>query len=720
MRLLRVLLGLGFFLTPLGVALRTVYVTSTTTVTKLVVCTTTSYTTRTFDFCPCTGIFPSITKCTNCETCSTTLVSTTSSGPSPTGNGFTVDLTIALDSGYERVTLSRVGNTVGIGGTVLTFNLSDSGLLRDTLTGDTVYVILPTGSLRKRFEGSVDLLIGSSPPSTASTMTWYKTSPGELGFDIGKGTSSSISLAFGVAVDEDGQIDTTVPIQMYDISEGVPSDIETGIASQSSVTGTSRITRSGEEPSTVSVSSSSSKTSRSSSSGSSESSGGASSSSSSSSVSRRTETITQYGPTTGTSTSTLGNSIVYVYVTRLQVTDTDTLYGSASSVYTSPFDQYDPTVTVVDVFSQVTTTSTIYGSVGYTSTPTIGSVYPTITAIAELPQVTITNTTYGPEISTISLETNSLTPTITIWLQLTPTTTITTTTYIWNQFPISTTTIYGTVPTATELVVGNQYRFYSTTTATFDSTITIGPDNPTATISYFINPTTTYVMPDVIMHWNFTSGETSTETPSQTPGYTRTVILHIAYPPASYIRFQPSDANPALPQYFALATTSVSATEYDVTAYYLITRATTKCMFIYVRDQLILATDPDTGNRLARPGRLWSLWSPVEPSGQSLLMFVLDDVFDGNPLIRIRSIPITTVFENTDLVTMQSGFTNYLITSESANFYYNAATGASSTLGDSYTFRLISTEEIVVATTGRRNSLVGSTMMSMTSSAPTA
>ncbi|KAF3262332.1 hypothetical protein TWF192_007006 [Orbilia oligospora] len=215
MLLSQILCGFGFLLAPLAAAQSVVYTTSTTTITELVVCTTTQYTIKSLDYCPCTAVFPSVSRCTNCQTCSTTLVSpTTSSGPYPTGDEFTVDLTIGLDTGYERVTLSRAGNTVGIGGTVITFNLSDSGLLRDVLTGDTVYVILPTGTLRKRFEGSVDLLIGPNPPSTASKTTWYRTSQGELKFEIGKGTSSSITLAFGVALDESDQIDTTVPIQM--------------------------------------------------------------------------------------------------------------------------------------------------------------------------------------------------------------------------------------------------------------------------------------------------------------------------------------------------------------------------------------------------------------------------------------------------------------------------------------------------------------------------
>ncbi|KAK6356145.1 hypothetical protein TWF718_000517 [Orbilia javanica] len=718
MRLLRALCGLSLLVAPLVAAQSTVFVTYTTTITEFVVCTTTQYTTTSLDYCPCTAIFPSITRCTNCETCATTIISTTtSSGPSPTGDGFTVDLTIGLDTGYERVTLSRVGNTVGIGGTVLTFNLSDSGLLRDVLTGDTVYVILPSGSLRKRFEGSVDLLIGPTPPSSASTMTWYKTSSGELKFEIGKGTSSSIALAFGVALDESNQIDTTVPIQMYDVSEGVPSDIETGIAEQSSVTGTEPITRSGEEPSTISTTSRSSQ---------STSSGGTESSddtSSSSSTRRTTRTTidTRYGPTTGISTTTQGSGVVIIIITLLQATRTATLYGLTPTTSTEPFDPYSPTLTVYNVLSQVVTTLTFYGSVGYTSTPTIGSAFPTLTAIAELPQSTITNTTYGPEFSTISIVQDSLVPTITILVQFTPTTTITTTTYIWNQFPILTTTIYGTLPTATELVKSPQYRFYFTTTATFDSTVTIGPDNPTATISYFINPTTTFTEPSITMHWNFTSGQSSTETPPQTPGYTRTVILHIAYPPASYIRFQPSDANPASPQYFAASTTSLTAAGYeDVTAWYLLTHAATNCTFVYIDGELILATDPNSGTRLPYPGRLWSFWNPVEPGGVSLLMFVLDPVFEGNPSISARPVPMTTVFANSNLMTIESGFTNYLITRESANFYYNAATGASSTLGDSYTLRLISTEEIVVPTTLRRNSLVGSTMMSMTSTAPTA
>ncbi|KAF3134846.1 hypothetical protein TWF703_006176 [Orbilia oligospora] len=720
MLLLQTLCGFGFLLAPLAAAQSIVYTTSTTTITELVVCTTTQYATKSLDYCPCTAVFPSVSRCTNCQTCSTTLVSpTTSSGPYPTGDEFTVDLTIGLDTGYERVTLSRVGNTVGIGGTVITFNLSDSGLLRDVLTGDTVYVILPTGTLRKRFEGSVDLLIGPNPPSTASKTTWYRTSQGELKFEIGKSTSSSITLAFGVALDESNQIDTTVPIQMYDVSEGVPSDIETGIAEQSSVTGSVPITRSGEEPSTISVTSSS-RTSRSTSS--TESSDKTSPSTSSTrTISTRTTIATRYGPTTGISTTTQGSGVVIIIITLLQAIKTATLYGSTATTSTEPFDPYAPTLTVYAVSVQAITTVTFYGSVGYTSTPTIGSVFPTLTAIAELPQVTITNTTYGSQFSTISFQENSLIPTITIYLQFTPTTTITTTSYVWNQFPIVTTTIYGTVPTATELIISNQYREYFTTTATFDSTITIGPDNPTATISFFVNPTTTFTEGQIILHWNFTSGQTSIETPSQTPGYTRTIILHMAYPAASYIRFQPSDANPASPQYFAASTTSLTAAGYSgVTAWYLLTRAATNCTFIYLKDELILATDPDSGTRLPFPGRLWSFWNPVEPTGKSLLMFVLDSVVSVNPSIKSRIMPITTVFANRDLMTVQSGFTNYLITNQSANFYYNAATGASSTLGDSYTLRLLSTEEIVVSTTGRRNSLVGSTMMSMTSSAPTA
>ncbi|KAK6363396.1 hypothetical protein TWF730_000828 [Orbilia blumenaviensis] len=714
MWLLQTIWPFGFFLSHLVAAQSVVYLTSTTTVTELVVCTTTQYTTRSLQYCPCTGVFPSITRCTNCQTCSTTVVSTATSGPTPTGDEFTVDLTVGLATGDERVTLSRVGNTVGIGGAVLTFNLSDSGLLRDVLTGDTVYVILPSGTLQERFEGSVDLLISPSPPSSASKTTWYRTSQGELNFVVGKGTSSAITLAFGVAINENEEIDTTVPIQMYDVSEGVPSDIETGIATQSSVTGV--ITRSGEEPSIIS--STSSTTSRSTSSGSTKSSDSTSSSSSSTSrsVSTRTIIVTQYGSTTGVSTSTVGNGIVYIIVILLQQTRTITLYGSAPTTSTNQFDQYDPTVTVVDVFSQVITTYTLYGSVGYTSTPTIGSIFPTLTAVAELPQETFTNTTYGPIFSTITLETNSLVPTVTIWLQFTPTTTITATTYIWNQFPILTSTLYGTLPTATELILSPQYRVYETTTATFDSTTTIGPDNPTATISYFINPTFTYTSPDITLHWNYSSGQTSTETPSQTPGYTRTIVLHIAYPPASYIRFQPSDANPASPQYFAASTTSIDS--YDVVAYYIVTLPKTKCKFIYVDGQLILATNPDTGDRLPYPGRLWSFWMPVEPGGASLFMFVLDPVAVGDPNIESQILPMTTGFANADLITVQSEFTNYLITVKSANVYYNAATGT--TLGDSYTLRILSTTEILAATTGRRNSLIGNTMISMTATASTA
>ncbi|KAK6515219.1 hypothetical protein TWF506_007562 [Arthrobotrys conoides] len=720
MLLLQILYSLSLLLASLTAAQSVVYTTSTTTVTELVVCTTTEYTTTSINYCPCTAIFPSVTRCSSCQTCSTTVISQTTSGPYPTGDGFTVDLTIGLDTGYERVTLSRVGNTVGIGGTVLTFNLSDSGLLRDVLTGDTVYVILPTGALRKRFEGSVDLLIGPNPPSTASKTTWYRTSRGELKFEVGKGTSGSITLAFGVALDEDDQIDTTVPIQMHDVSEGVPSDIETGIAEQSSVTGSVPITRSGEEPSTISTISSS-RSSRSTLSTESSDETSSSSTSNTRTISTRTAITTRYGPTPGISITTQGSGIVIVIITLLQATRTATLYGPTVTTSTEPFDPYAPTLTVYFVSIQAITTVTFYGSVGYTSTPTIGSVFPTLTAVAELPQVTVTNTTYGPQFSTISFQENSLVPTITIYLQFTPTTTITTTSYIWNQFPIITTTIYGTLPTATELIISNQYREYFSTTATFDSTITIGPDNPTATISFFINPTFTFTERNVTLHWNYSLGYTSTETPSQTPGYTRTVILHVPYPAASYIRFQPSDANPASPQYFAVSTTSLTAAGYDgVNAWYLLTRAATNCTFIFLKDELILATDPDSGARLAFPARLWSFYNPVEPTGSSLFMFVLDPVFTANPSISSRSVPITTVFANTDLMTVQSGFTNYLITNQSANFYYNAATGASSTLGDSYTLRLLSTEEIVVPTTGRRNSLVGSTMMSLTSSAPTA
>lgn len=99
MRLLGVIYGLGFLLSPLTAAQSVVFII---------------YTTTSLNYCPCTGIFPSVTRCANCQTWSTTLVSTATSGPSPTGDGFTVDLTVGLGTGYERVTLSRVSEELSL------------------------------------------------------------------------------------------------------------------------------------------------------------------------------------------------------------------------------------------------------------------------------------------------------------------------------------------------------------------------------------------------------------------------------------------------------------------------------------------------------------------------------------------------------------------------------------------------------------------------------
>ncbi|KAK6332303.1 hypothetical protein TWF696_003023 [Orbilia brochopaga] len=692
MHLLRVFLATALvLLAPRTAAQRTVRVTSTTTITELLVCTTTQFSTTTLDYCPCPSVFPSATTCATCSTCSTTTIS-----PTPSAIGFTIDLTVPLSSGDQVITLSRVGNTVGIGGPILTFNLSSDGVMRDVLTGDTVYVILPNGALHKRFQGSVDLLIGPSPPAAATTMTWTKTSDGELIFIAGKNSASPITLGFGVALADDGSIDTTVPIQMYDVSAGLPSGIDDGSARQSFVTSRPSNTATGTRSSSRStsrISSSRTRTSR-------------GTSSSRSSMSTTTYTIIQYGSTMFTSTSTIAPGFVYVIIQEIQDTVTLTFYGPDGTTTTQRFDRFSPTVTVVDIMSQVITTTTIFGSFGYTSTPTIGSIFPTITAIAQLSQVTVSNITYGPEFSTISLQTNTSDPTVTIFVQLTPTTTITTTTYIWNQFPISTTTIYGSDPTATVLVVSNQYRVYTTETNTFDTTVIIGPDNPTATISFAINPTSTYTIEPAILEWNFTT--TSTETVDQPPTYTRTIRLHIPYPPASAIRFSPTDAAAGNPQYFDAATTSV-LNQYN--AWYGFTGDTSQARFIQIGNNLILATDPDTGERLPYPAYPWGFF-PLSPLGSPIYWSLFPVDYTENPSAESGGIPWNRV-SGTDFLMLNAAFNQSLQSTSAALWYDGGAPGP-------YTPYFYSTADAALNGGARTYKTIDMAMMSLTASAPTA
>ncbi|KAJ6259350.1 hypothetical protein Dda_6250 [Drechslerella dactyloides] len=684
------------FIAPRAAAQRTVFVTSTTTVTELVVCGTTEYTTTTLDYCPCSSIFSTPTNNNPGQICTTTTISP----PAPSATGFTIQLTVPMSAGDQVITLSRVGNTVGIGGQILTFNLSDTGVMRDTLTGDTVYVILPRGAIRKRFEGSVDLLIGPVPPPAATTMTWVRTSDGNLIFVAGQNSANPITLGFGVYLADDGSIDTTVPIQMYDVSAGIPSGIDDGSARQSFVTPT----RSGTNTGTGTGSSQA--TTRSSTSRRSTRSSASSESSESSSISTRTFTVRQYGSTTFTSSSTLAAGIVYVIIQELQDTVTVTFYGPGGTTTTQQFDQYDPTVTVFDIISQVITTTTIFGSFGYTSTPTIGSIFPTITAIAQLSQVTVSNITYGSEFSTLSQQTNSSDPTVTIFVQLTPTTTITTTTYIWNQFPISTTTIFGTEPTATVLVVSNQYREYTTNTNTFDTTITIGPDNPTATISFAINPTSTFTIQPAILEWNFTT--TSTETVDQPPTYTRTIRLHIPYPPPSAIRFAPTDAAAGNPQYFAAATTSV-LNQYN--AWYGFTADTSFARFIQINNNLILATDPDTGDRLPYPAYPWGFF-PLSPLGSPIYWSLFPVDYTENPSAESGGIPWNLV-PGTDFLMLNVAFNESLQSTSAALWYDGGAPGP-------YTPYFYSTADAAAQGGARTYKTIDMAMMSLTASAPTA
>ncbi|EPS43394.1 hypothetical protein H072_2623 [Dactylellina haptotyla CBS 200.50] len=647
--------------------------TTTTTITQLVECVTTIFTTTTLDYCPCSATFPSITMCVECRTCATTTIS-----PLPSGEQFSITLTIPLQSGDQVITLSRVGNTVGIGGSDLIFNLSSDGIIRDVDTGDIVYVILPSGAKRKRFSGAVDLLIGT-PPAAGTYQTWSRTLEGELVFNVISSSGNSITLGFGVAIADDGSIDTTLPIQMYDLSAGQPSNIEDGSASPSFISGTSTSTSS---TSTSTITSST--------------------------TSGHTYTVTQYGSRTGVSTSTQSNGIVYVVTTLLQSTTTLTLYASTTSISTVPFNSYSPTITVYYILSQYITTSVFYGPSGYTSTPIIGSVFPTLTAFEQISQVTITNTTYGPNFSTLFAQTNISIPTVTYWIQFTPESFITTTKYIYDQYPDITTTLYFTTPTAIVSILRNQYVVFTTQTGTADLTTTFGPDNPTATVSVMISPTTTVTLQSVTMVWNLET--TSFETISQTPGYTRTVRMYIPYPPASYVRFQPTDATGAA-QFFTAESTILDP-QPTQTVWFISTGPNTKCKFIQVNDNLILATDPDTGNKLAVPYYPWAYF-PLSPSGSPLYF---SNRTQFNQINGALDIPFNYVNTGSNLLKLNASFSSSYLsptpTASGANFFYEPSQPGP------YTPFFYKSSDAVQLFGGR--SPIGTTEMSFTSSAPTA
>ncbi|EWC45437.1 hypothetical protein DRE_00836 [Drechslerella stenobrocha 248] len=694
------LYGLGLALLASGtLAQRTVFTTTTTTITELISCVTTQYTTTVLDYCPCSAVFPSVTPCVDCSVCSTTTIS-----PTPSPSGFTIDLTIPFSSGDQFVTLSRIGNTIGIGGQILVFNLSSTGVLRDTLTGDTVFVILPSGAIRKRFEGSVDLLIAPNPPASATIMTWTRTADGELLLSVGQNSANPITLGFGVALADNGSIDTAVPIQMYDLSEGLPTGVDDGRATQSFVTRPVRptitITRTGSfefsttifptgTAGTVTIIIYKTATSR----------------LASSTVSKRTFTITQYGDSAFTTTSTVAGGIVYIIIQSLQSTTTVTLFGSGATTTTRQFNRFDPIVTIFDIFSQVVTTDTIYGDFGFTSTPITGSRFPTITAIAQLSQVTVSNVTYGPVFSTISLQANTSAPTVTVFVQLTATTTITRTTYIFNQSPVVTTTLFGTLPTATVLVQSDQVRVFTTNTNSFDTTITIGPDNPTATVSVAINPTATSTLLPAILEWNFTT--TSTETPSQSPGFTRTIRLHIPFPPASAIRFSPTDAAAGDPQYFAAATTSV-LNQYN--AWEVFSSATSRARFIQLENSLILATDPATGARLPFPALPWGFF-PLSPNGSPIYFSLFPVDFANNPSAQRGAIAWNLVPGTQFLMLNQAFNQTFLIDEDAALWYDGDGVGP-------YSVHFFSTADALPVGT-RVFKTVQPTMLSFTASAPT-
>ncbi|KAF3936100.1 hypothetical protein ABW20_dc0108685 [Dactylellina cionopaga] len=685
-----------------------VYTTSTTTITELIVCQTIQYTTTVLDYCPCPIVFSTATSCSNSQTCSTTIITTPL--PTPTTEEFTIDLTVPLDSGDQVITLSRVGNTVGIGGSTITFNLSSDGVMRDVSTGDTVYVILPSGAVRKRFDGSVDLLIGT-PPASGTTMAWSRSGSGELLFYVGQNSANPITLGFGVALASDGSIDDTVPIQMYDISAGLPSDIGDGVASQSIVIVTSTstepivtITRTGSSdyvttiyPSdgsgTITVIDYDTPTSTSTSK--------STASTQTSTKTTPTYTITQYGSATGDSTTTLSGGIVYIITTLLQSSDFVTLYGENLTVTTASFDLYDPTITIYNVLSQYITTESIYGTTGYTSTPVIGSLFPTLTAIAQETQVTFTNTTYGPVLSTISLQVDSTLPTVTVFIQFTVNTTVTTTTYIWNQFPILTSTFYYTTPTATVLVLSPQYRFYTTATGTTDLTTTIGPNNPTATVSFQISPTTTRTLGYRITEWSLTT--TSTETVRQTVGYTRTVLLHVPYPSASAIQFQVPEMPVGSVQYLTAAETQLGSLFDPVSFIY--TSSTTFCKFIQFNDSLVLATNYTTGARLPAPMFPWGYF-PLATFGSGLYFSTSAELAG---ISGAMVVPFNMV-ESSRFLKLNDSWNASTLVAQAANFWYSA--GAT----NYYTPVFYSTTD---ATRLGAFNTIGTSVMSFAATAPT-
>ncbi|KAF3941800.1 hypothetical protein ABW19_dt0206167 [Dactylella cylindrospora] len=581
-------------------------VTITTTITELVICSTTQYTTTTLSSCPCSPAF-STTNTSQCQTgcCSATTLVSSSASPSASSDQFTIDLTVPLSGGDQTVTLSRVGNTIGIGGDTLIFNLSSSGELRDVSTGDIAFVILPSGAIRKRFEGSVDLLIGTNPPSVASTTAWRRTSDGDLSFIAGESSANPVTLGFGVYLTDDGQIDTTVPIQMYDVSAGLPSDIENGIATQSIVS-TSQIASSSQIDSSTSKSAQTS-------------------SSSSRSSSLPTYIITQYGSTTTRFTSTADGTIFIIIVLQWSTTTT-TLYAAAPTTSFYPFDGSDPTITEVDFLSQYVTTSTIYGSTVFLSTPTVGNIFPTLTAIAQFVQSTYSNITYGPTNATLSAQVDSTLPTVTVYILSAATATITSTSYIPNQFPIVTTTLYGLDPTATVLILSPQYVVYTTTYASTAFTSTVGPSNPTATYIYGVStPTTTVTLLPPFYNWNVTTITIST--PSQTQGLTLSVRQLYPYPPSSPVQFAPTDASVSS-QYLVASPTMLSS---SYSAWVIGTAPTSLCKFIQVENDLILATDPTTGTRLPNPAYSFTIF-PFFGVESSPIYYAMTPDFLANPI----------------------------------------------------------------------------------------
>ncbi|KAF3904968.1 hypothetical protein AA313_de0200344 [Arthrobotrys entomopaga] len=689
---------------PTALGQSVVYTTASITVTEVAMCTTTQFTTKILDICPCSSVFPTVSTCKNCLTCTTTTI-----GPRPSVEAFKITLTVPLDSGDESVTLSRVGNTVGIGGPILYFNITSDGALMDVDTGEIVYVILPSGSHRKRFDDSIDLLIGT-PPSSATYRTWGETNNGELALTAKSSSGRIYTLGFGVALANDGTIDKTVPIQMYDTGSTIPTNLEPASPSESDVI----ISTSSKGP--ITTSSISSDITSDESSTSSASTSSTSSTTSSSTKNGKTYTITQYGSTTGISSTTLSNRDVYVITTKIQATVTITFYASLTSISTASFNNYFPTVTVYDVLSQAITTETHYGPNGYTSTPVIGSIYPTLTAIAQLSQVTVTNTTYGPSFSTIFAQTDDALPTVTYWIQFVPSTTSTTTEYIYNLNPVYNTTLYYTTPTASVFVFTTQYRIFTTNTGPSDITTTIGPSNPTATVSVMISPTTTVTLPSISVVWTLST--TSSSIVPQTPGYTLTIQLYIPWPSSSYVRFQPSDATGSA-QFFTVSSTTLRAQPTE-TVYYLFTGSNSKCQFIQVNNNLVLATDPLTGNRLPEPQYPFG-YLPPEPMGSNLFFANLSqfDTIDSIVVVGFNYVSAGSNFLQLNSAFSSSELTGSVTTrgatrAISGNFWYEGSTTGP------YTPMFYRTTDAAIQPPVGKWTTIGTTEMSMTNSAPTA